>query len=283
MKRVRYIQKSLKALDDGASIFVGLGRATKITSKSLDDSQYVNCVLFTNGSTYLALSKSVESSLLDAGSVLVKTHVLQHHNTAEQESGGVSKSLAGDIRSRTVDSFEDRALVSNVSGGGKTETTDETSAHIGQNVTVKVGHDKDLVVVWGRVGDHLQAGVVKKLGIEFNVGEFLSNVTGSVQEETVGHLHDGSLVNDANLLLARRLSMLESKAQDTLRSFPSDKLNTLDNTVNNNVLNSGVFTLRVLTDQHSVDIVIWGLVSSNRAAWSQVGEEVESTAESQVQ
>lgn len=282
MERVRYIQKSLKALDDGASIFVGLGGTTEITSESLNNCQHLNSEILKN-CTYLALSKSVESSLLDAGSVLVETHVLQHHNRTQQESGRVGKTLAGDIRSGTVDSLEDGALVSNVSGWGKTETTDETSAHIGENVAVKVGHDEDFVVVWGRVGDHLQAGVVKKLGVELNVGEFLGNVAGSVQEETVGHLHDGGLVHNADLLLARGLSMLESEAQDTLRGFPSDELNTLDNTVNNNVLNAGVFTLGVLTDQHSVDVVIWGLVSSNRAAWSQVGKEVECTTESQVQ
>jgi hypothetical protein len=282
MERVRYIQKSLKALDDGASIFVGLGGTTEITSESLNSCQHLNFKILKN-CTYLALSKSVESSLLDAGSVLVKTHVLQHHDRTQQESGRVGKTFAGDIRSGAVDSLEDGALVSDVSGGGKTETTDETSAHIGENVTVKVGHDEDLVVVWGRVGDHLQAGIVKKLGVEFNVGEFLSNVAGSVQEKTIGHLHDGGLVHDTDLLLARGLSMLESEAQDTLGSFASDELNTLDNTINNNVLNAGVFTLGVLTDQHSVDVVIWGLVSSNRAAWSQVGEKVECPAESQVQ
>lgn len=284
MERVRYIQRSLKALDDGASIFVGLGGTTEITSESLVDCQYwIACFVLFLRNTHLSFSKSVESSLLDAGSVLVKTHVLQHHNRTQQESSGVSKTLAGDIRSGTVDSLEDGALISNVSGGGETKTTNETSAHIGENVTVKVGHDQDFVVVWSRVGDHLQAGVVKQLGIKFDVGELLGNVAGSVQEETVGHLHDGSLVHDADLLLSGGLSMLESEAQDTLRGFPSDEFNTLDNTINNDVLNSGVFTLGVLTDQHSVDVVIWGLVSSNRAAWSQVGEEVESTTESQVQ
>ena len=312
MERVRYIQRSLKALDDGASIFVGLGGTTEITSESLVDCQYwIACFVLFLRNTHLSFSKSVESSLLDAGSVLVKTHVLQHHNRTQQESSGVSKTLAGDIRSGTVDSLEDGALISNVSGGGETKTTNETSAHIGENVTVKVGHDQDFVVVWSRGGDHLQAGVVKQLGIKFDVGELLGHVAraleeqavrhledvglvhhrdllaagaaGSVQEETVGHLHDGSLVHDADLLLSGGLSMLESEAQDTLRGFPSDEFNTLDNTINNDVLNSGVFTLGVLTDQHSVDVVIWGLVSSNRAAWSQVGEEVESTTESQVQ
>lgn len=134
--------------------------------------------------------------------MLGETHVLQHHDTAQQEGSGVSETLAGNIGSRTVHGLEDGAFVSNVSRGSKTKTTDKTSAHIGQNVTVKVRHDKNLVVVWLRVGDHSQAGVVEELSIKFNIGEFLSNFTGCVEEETIGHLHDGSLVYDANLVLA---------------------------------------------------------------------------------
>lgn len=46
MERVRYIQRSLKALDDGTSIFVGLGGTTEITSKSLVDCQYLDYMFF---------------------------------------------------------------------------------------------------------------------------------------------------------------------------------------------------------------------------------------------
>ncbi len=52
----------LQAGDDGSSILVGLGLSTKITSQGL------------------AISKGVEDSFLDADSVLLKTHVSQHHD-----------------------------------------------------------------------------------------------------------------------------------------------------------------------------------------------------------
>lgn len=51
VERVSYIQKSLKAFDNGVSIFVGLGGTTEITSKSLDGSQYVNYT-FVSGEEY---------------------------------------------------------------------------------------------------------------------------------------------------------------------------------------------------------------------------------------
>lgn len=79
-----------------------------------------------------------------------------------------------------MNSFKDRALVSNVSGWGQSETTDQAGAHIGQNVSVQVGHDEDLVVVWGGISDDSQTGVVEKLSVEVNAREVLSNVLGGV-------------------------------------------------------------------------------------------------------
>lgn len=49
------------------------------------------------------------------------------------------------------------------------------------------------------------------------------------------------------------------------------------------VLNTRVFSLSVLTDQDSVDIVIGCLEALNGKTWSDIGEEVESSAESEVQ
>ena len=244
-----------------------LGRclATQITSESLSFRQGIKC------------------SLLDAVRILVQTHVPQHHEGRKEESGGVGKTLAGDIGGGAVDSLEDGALIADVSGGGQTETTDETGAHVGENVAVQVGHDKDLVVVGKGIGGHLEAGVVEELGVELDVGELLGNLVGHRQEETVAHLHDSRLVHDADLLAADGFGVLEGVAQDSLGSVLRDELDRLDDTVNNNVLNAGVLALGVLADQDRVDIVVRGLVTGNRAARSEVGEEVEGSSESQVE
>jgi hypothetical protein len=90
-------------------------------------------------------------------------------------------------------------------------------------------------------------------------------------------------VHDTDLLLVDRASVLEGEAQNTLGSLPGDELDALDNAVNDDVLNSGVFTLGVFTDQDGVDIVVGGLVTSDRPAGTQVGEEVEGTTKGKVQ
>jgi hypothetical protein len=90
-------------------------------------------------------------------------------------------------------------------------------------------------------------------------------------------------VHDTDLLLVDGAGVLEGEAQDSLGSLTGDELDALDDTIDDNVLNSRVFTFGVLTDQDGVDIVVWGLVACDRAARAEVGEEVEGTAKGKVQ
>jgi hypothetical protein len=259
------LNNDLELLHDGLGELPGRSLATKITSECL------------------TLSEGGESGLLNAIGVLVEAHVSQHHHRAEEKSSGVGKTLASDIRGGTVNGLEDGALITDVAGGGKTKTTNETGAHVGENITVEVGHDEDLVVVGNGVGGHLEAGVVEKLSIKLNVRELLGDLLGGLKEETVGHLHDGGLVDDADLLAANGAGMLEGESEDALRGVAGDKLDALNDTIDNNVLNARILALGVLTDQDGVDVIVGGLVSGNRAAGTEVGEEVEGTAQSQVE
>ena len=84
-----------------------------------------------------------------------------------------------------MNSFEDGALITDIAGGGKTEATDQTGAHVGKNVTVEVRHDKNLVVVRDGVGGHLEASVVEKLSVKLDIGELLGDLLGDLEEETV--------------------------------------------------------------------------------------------------
>jgi hypothetical protein len=208
--------------------------------------------------------------------------VSKHHDGAEEEGSRVGEVLASDIGSGTVDGLEDGALVTDVAGGSKTQTTNQTGAHIGENVTVKVGHDEDLVVVGDRISNHLEAAVVEELGVKLDAGEVLGNLLSNLEEKTVGKLHDGGLVNDADLLATNGLGVLESESEDTLGSLTGDELDALDDAIDNDMLNAGVFTLGVLSDQDGVDVVVWGLVASDGAAGSQVSEEVEGSSEGEV-
>lgn len=250
--------------NDSACVVGGAGLAAQVTGQ------------------VLSFGQRGESSLLDSVGVLGETHVSQHHHGAEQQGGGVGLALASNIGGGTVDGLEDGALVTNVARGGETQTTDQTSAHVGENVTVQVGHDQDLVVVGDGVGDHLQAGVVEQLGLELDTGEVLGDLLADLEEQTVGHLHNGSLVDNADLVAANLLGVLEGESQDTLTSLAGDKLDALDDTIDNNVLNARVFTLGVLSDQDGVDVVVGGLVASDGSARTQVGKEVEGSSEGKV-
>jgi hypothetical protein len=90
-------------------------------------------------------------------------------------------------------------------------------------------------------------------------------------------------VDNADLLLVDGLGVLEGEAQNALGGLLGDELDALDDTIDNDVLNTGVFTLGVLTDQDSIDTVVGGLVAGNGAARTDVGEQVESAAQSKVQ
>ena len=237
----------------------------------------------TESKTYLALSNDLEDSLLDIARVVIKTHMLQHHDRTQQQRRWVRKLLARNIRRRTVYSLKDGALVTNVARRCQTKPTDQASAHVGQNVTVQIGHDEHLVVVRYWVRYHLQARVVQQLGVELDVGVLLGDVAGGGEEETVGHLHDGSLVDGAHFLAANLLGVLECEAQDSLRRLACDELDALHYAVDDHVLDTRVLALGVLTDQDGVDIVVGGFVAGDRLAGTQVGEEVECSAERQVE
>jgi hypothetical protein len=61
-----------------------------------------------------------------------------------------------------------------------------------------------------------------------------------------------------------------------------DKLDALYDTLNDNVLNARVFSLGVFTNEDCVNVVVGGLISRNGAAWTDIGEEVEGTAEREI-
>ncbi len=182
-----------------------------------------------------------------------------------------------------MNGLEDGALITNVGRRGESETTDEAGAHIGKNVSVQVWHNEDLVVVWGWVGDDLQAGVVDQFGVELSGWEVLGDALGGGKEKPIGHLHDGGFVDGANLGAANVLGVLKGVAADALGSLTGDELDGLDNAINDDVLNTRVLSLSVLSDQDGVNTIVWGFVASDGAARADVGEEVEGAAESKVE
>lgn len=207
----------------------------------------------------------------------------QHHDGGKKKSSGVGKTLAGNIRGRTVDSLKNGDLVTHVTRRGETETTNETGRQVRKNITVKVGHDHDVLLVRGGVSNETETGGVNKLGRKLDIGVFSSELIGGGKEETIRDLHDRSLVDDENFGLANGLGVLKGISKDTLRGGLGNELDGLDDTGDNDVLDTRVLTLGVLTNQNGVNILVGGLVADNGLARSDVGKEVESSSEGKVE
>lgn len=227
----------------------------------------------------LAVSNDLQGSLLDLVGKVVKVHVSQHEDRGEQESSGVSLVLASNIGSGTVDGLEDGGIATNVTGRSQTETTDETSAHIGKNISVQVGHDHDGVSVDAGVLDNLQTGAVQKQVIELNLRELAGNLLARGQEETIRQLHDVGLVDGGNTVATGLLGVVEGITSATVGGILGDQLDGLDNTIDDLVLNTRVLALGVLTDEDGVNVVVGGLESDHRLAGADVGVQVEGTKE----
>jgi len=119
-----------------------------------------------------------------------------------------------------MDSFEDRGILqrrdkprpekgmksinlANVTRGSQAQSTNETGAHIGKNVTIKVGHDHYTVRVRARVGNdlsradsayireyqegvaYLQADAVQQVLVILNIREVVGNISASGEEHAV--------------------------------------------------------------------------------------------------
>lgn len=227
----------------------------------------------------LAVSNDLQGSLLDLVGKVVEVHVSQHKDRGEQESSGVGLVLASDIGSGTVDSLKDGGITTNVTGGCQTETTDKTSAHIGKNISVQVGHDHDGVGVDAGILDNLQAGAVQKQVIELDLGELTGNLLARGQEETIGQLHDVGLVDSGDTVATGLLGIVEGIASATVGGILGDQLDGLDNTIDDLVLNARVLSLGVLADEDGVNVVVGGLESNNRLAGADVSVQVEGTKE----
>lgn len=229
-------------------------------------------------SDVLAVGNDLQGGALDLVGEAVQAHVTEHLNGGEEEGRGVGLVLASDIGSGTVDGLEDRGIATNVTGGSKTETTDETSAHIGKNITVQVGHDHDGIGKDTGVLDDLQAGAVQKQVVELDLGELAGNLLARGQEETIRQLHDVSLVDGSDTVAASILGVVEGVAGAAVGSILGDQLDGLDNTVNDLVLNARVLSLSVLTDKDGIDVVVGGLEANNGLAGTDVGVQVEGTS-----
>ena len=74
-------------------------------------------------------------------------------------------------------------------------------------------------------------------------------------------------------------SILKSKSQNLLTSPLRNKFNTLNNTWNNNMFNSTIFSLCILSNKNGIDICVGSFVACYGATGTDVCEEGERATE----
>ena len=91
-----------------------------------------------------------------------------------------------------MDGLIDFAVKTDISGGGESESSDESRAEVGDDVSVEIGHDHD-IELGGLVGE-LHADCIDLFFPILNRGVVIGNLMCGFDEETITHLHYTGLV-----------------------------------------------------------------------------------------
>jgi hypothetical protein len=191
----------------------------------------------------------------------------QHHGCTEDHGSGVGLVGAHDVgRNVTASRLEESVVTADVAARDDTGATDEGSADVRHDGTVKVGHDHDIELL--RLGNELHGGVVDNHVVRSDTGclvLFRDSAEG-VEEETVTELHDVGLVHASDLLAVVLECEVEGKAADTLSLSTGRNLQALDDTREALVLKTRVLALSVLTDDSKVNVRVTSRDARKRLA-----------------
>lgn len=231
---------------------------------------------------HIPFTDHVVHSLGDTVGVVVQTEVAEKHGTRQDHSTGVSLVLALDVQTNmTASRLEDSDVASHVGARNQTRATDKGSADVGENATVEVRHDHDVELLRSR--DSLHGSVVDDHVVDLQGRVVLRSLVEGAAEQTVGKLHDVSLVNASDLLPVVGKGKAKSELGDTLGLGAGDDLQRLNNTLDRLVLEAGVFTLGVLTDDAEIDILVASLVAGDVLDQDNRGIDIELLAQSDVE
>ena len=86
-----------------------------------------------------------------------------------------------------------------------------------------------------------------------------------------------------NFALANVFRILEGEPQYSFRGLLGDELYGLNNAVNDEMFNTAVFSLGVLSDKNGVNIIVWGFITGNGFTRTDVGEKIECSAQGKVE
>lgn len=146
----------------------------------------------------LTVLKVAINSSVDLGGSLLLVEELEHQSGGSESGNGVGNALALDVRGAAVARLTNGEALTDVGAGDETQAADEGSSAVGENVTVQVGGDDDVVVL----------GLAEEL-VDHGVDNLLLNSDGGVlgvrkgllgggAEETIGLRQNVGLVGDGD-------------------------------------------------------------------------------------
>jgi len=231
---------------------------------------------------YLPFTDHIVDSLGDAVGVVIQTEVTEQHGSRQDHGAGVGLVLALDVKTDVAATgLEDGNVTTHVAAGNHTGAANKGSADVGEDASVKVGHDHHVELLGAR--HSLHGSIVHNHIVHLEGGVVLSDLVESAAEETIGQLHDVGLVNAGNLLPVVGESEAEGELGDTLGLGAGDDLEGLDHALDRLVLEAGVLALGVLTDDAEVDVLVAGVVSGDVLDQGDRGVDVELLAQGDVE
>ena len=153
--------------------------------------------------------------------------------------------------------LENSELASEGGSGGDTWPSDKPGGDGVDDGPIEVGHDHDVELLGG-LGE-LHARVIDDHLLVLDGGVLLADLPAALEEEPVGKLHDVGLVHNGHLLSSGEEGVLEGVLGESDGSVSGDNLETLEDAWVDLVLDSGVLSLEVISDDDEVAVLVSGV------------------------
>src|SRR6185437_11906677 len=228
----------------------------------------------------LALGVDGFEGLLDFVGSRFLVQVAEHEDGRLQQGRGIGDVFTRDVGRRSVDGFEDGAVVAEIRSGHQPQAADKGGAEVADDVAVEVFEQQRVVLE--RVHDELHAGVVNDVLGVLDVVELFRHFARATQEEPVGELHDVGLVNGMDLLAAVLARVFKGEAGDTGGALLGDDLDGFDHAGDDFMLQADVFAFSVFADDDQVHAGPMRVQAGKQLDGTEVREQVEFFAQGDV-
>jgi hypothetical protein len=220
--------------------------------------------------------------LRDTIGMVIQSKVAEQHSSGKDQSCRVGLVLALDIETDMAASgFKDSDFAAHVAARDDTRSSNKASSDVGQDTTVKIGHDHNIKLLWP--GNALHRCVVDDHVIAGEHRVVLGDPLDCAAEKTVCELHDVGLVNNSDLLPVVGKGKGKGKLGNALGLGARNDLERLDNPADGLVLETGVFAFGVLSNNADVDVLVACLVTGNVLDEDNRGIDVELLSKSDVE